>query len=89
MSAVKDCLSMLCELGYSCSYNILYLLPKSDSKKLRFTALTHSPLNRPKPAILSILLCLKPDDFTREWGTPRSQWVKVNQTPFPFSRLLN
>ena len=28
-----------------------------------------------KPAILSILLCLMPDDFTRQWGTPGSQWV--------------
>ena len=24
----------------------------------------------PKPAILSILLCLMPGDFTRQWGTP-------------------
>ena len=31
----------------------------------------------PKPARLSILLCLMPDDFTRQWGTPRSQWVKL------------
>ena len=31
----------------------------------------HSPLDWPKPAIL----CLTPDDFTRQWGTPRSQWV--------------
>ena len=28
----------------------------------------------PKPAIPAIL-CLTPDDFTRQWGTPRSQWV--------------
>ena len=33
--------------------------------------------NRPKPARLSILLCLMPDDFTRQWGTPGSQWVKT------------
>ena len=31
--------------------------------------------NRLKPARLSILLCLLPDDFTRQWGTPGSQWV--------------
>ena len=24
---------------------------------------------------LSILLCLTPDNFTRQWGTPGSQWV--------------
>ena len=30
--------------------------------------------NRPKPARLSILLCLTPDDSTRQWGTPVSQW---------------
>ena len=29
----------------------------------------------PKQAILNILLCLTPDDFTCQWGTPRSQWV--------------
>ena len=28
-----------------------------------------------KPAALSILLCLRSDDFTRQWGTPGSQWV--------------
>ena len=38
---------------------------------------THSPLNRPKPARLSILLCLTLDDFTRQWGTPGSQWVTM------------
>ena len=37
--------------------------------------LTHWHPNRPKPARLSILLCLTPDDFTRQWGTPGSQWV--------------
>ena len=34
---------------------------------------------------LSILLCLTPDDFSRQWGTPGSQWVtpgsqRVNKT---------
>ena len=33
--------------------------------------------NRPKPARLSILLCVRPEDFTRQWGTPGSPWVKV------------
>ena len=33
----------------------------------------------PKPAILSILLCLTPDNFTCQWGTPRSHWVKEEQ----------
>ena len=33
--------------------------------------------NRSKPARLSILLCLMPDNFTRQWGTPESQWVKA------------
>ena len=28
--------------------------------------LTHSSLNRPTPAILSILLCLTPDNFTHQ-----------------------
>ena len=38
-----------------------------------------SPLNplTSKPARLSILLCLTPDDFTRQWRTPGSQWVKI------------
>ena len=26
---------------------------------------------------LSILLCLTPDDFTRQWGTPGRQWVII------------
>ena len=30
----------------------------------------------PKQDILNILPCLSPDDFTRQWGTPRNQWVK-------------
>ena len=34
--------------------------------------------NRPKPARLSILLCLTPDNFTRQWGTPGSQWVNCS-----------
>ena len=41
-----------------------------------------SPLINPltsKPARLSILLCLTPDDFTRQWGTPGSQWVNVDK----------
>ena len=45
-------------------------------KKLAETSLTLRRPNRPKPARLSILLCLTPDDFTRQWGTPGSQWVK-------------
>ena len=32
--------------------------------------------NRPKLARLSILLCLTPNNFTRQWGTPGSQWVE-------------
>ena len=39
-------------------------------------ALTLWRPNRPKPARLSILLCLTPDDFIRQWGTPGSQWIK-------------
>ena len=31
----------------------------------------------PKTARLTILLCLTPDDFTHQRGTPRSQWVKL------------
>ena len=31
----------------------------------------------PKPAVISILLCLTPDDFIRQWGTPGSQWVNA------------
>ena len=41
-------------------------------------ALTLWRPNRPKPARLSILLCPTPDDFTRQWGTPGSQWVKCS-----------
>ena len=29
----------------------------------------------PKLAILSILLCLTPDRFTRQWETPGSHWA--------------
>ena len=47
---------------------------------------THSPLNRPKPAILSILLCLTPDNFTRQWGTPRSQ--SVNRQMYEFGNSI-
>ena len=37
-----------------------------------------SPLNWPKPAILSTLLCLTPDDFTRQWGTPGVNGLSKN-----------
>ena len=43
---------------------------------LKNVPLTLSCLNKPKPARLRILLCLMPDSFTHQWGTPRSQWVK-------------
>ena len=36
----------------------------------------------PKPVRLSILLCLLPDDFTRQWGTPGSQWVNLSYFDF-------
>ena len=48
--------------------------------------------NRPKPAKLSILLCLTPDDFTRQWGTPESQWVNERcrfQFVFPKGYVKN
>ena len=38
----------------------------------------------PKPAILSILLCLMPDDLTRQWGTPRSQELRSHTCFFFF-----
>ena len=34
-----------------------------------------SKIINPLASKLSILLCLTPDDFTRQWGTPGSQWV--------------
>ena len=33
-----------------------------------YVPLTLSPLNWPKPTMLSILLCLTPVDFTCQWG---------------------
>ena len=43
-----------------------------NKKKMLYTL----TLWRPKwPDLGSILLCLTSDDFTRQWGTPGSQWV--------------
>ena len=47
------------------------------SKNMTPQVLTLWRPNRPKQARLSILLCLTPDDFTRQWGTRGSQWVKL------------
>ena len=54
-----------CKIIFMCSVNFWQ---QQDYNSL------FNPL-MPKPARLS--LCLMPDDFTRQWGTPRSQWVKV------------
>ena len=43
--------------------------------------------NRPKPARLSILLCLTPDDFSRQWGTPGSQRVKDKKQHLPYYNI--
>ena len=42
-------------------------------------ALKHTKINplTTKPARLSLLFCIMPDDFTHQWGTPRSQWVNI------------
>ena len=45
--------------------------------------------NPPKLARLSTLLCLTPDDFNRQWGTPRSQWVKCYSYYFQVLYSIN
>ena len=60
------------------NFIVLIILPTRDHLVLLYSTfifITHSVT--PKPAILGVLLsdCLTPDDFTRQWRTPRSQWV--------------
>ena len=55
----------------SISYNVHVMSIRLKTEKSQFCGgNTHSPLNRPKPAMLSISLCLNPDNLTRQWGTP-------------------
>ena len=67
---------------------------RNNEKEMRFLLFILKLVNpfTPKPAILSILLCLTPDKFTCQWGTPEVNGLiilkKCTTVKVPMSKIL-